>query len=716
MNEGIPKKRVEGSITIFAALSFMVTVSVICALIDGARVQGARVMAAMAADMALDSLFSGYERELLDKYGVLFFDGANEGDELDIDYLSSSLKESIQNKLDADSGLLFTKSTDFYGIEVEEVSIDNIFTATDACGLVWRKAVNDYAVMDYSAELVEKLLGIEKMDEENKAVMSATEYLDDCIEETSDFYGIYLSLIEHMDGIKTSSSGVNFGKLRTRDVYVKRIASGGNVDISQEEISISNYQVYEAVKAELFDVNSFKSIFMDKFSKALVYENLNIEELKGLSEVLRGFLGSLKREIALSMGLIDELRSRGRLLGAKVWAAVEYIDSISEISLQSIQGLKDELEDVKKQQEEVIKRLGDIDAMYEVLSYDYGIIEEVCSFCVDMGELNDNGSNIQIAQEWYKEYESAFELLSGYRTDSMYLDYEGMGCRESDEGILGCVYDYAMNGMLALVLPEGEKLSTKSIGNMQLADVYGERGDRSMYVDNVGADIMNELLFNIYTGDHFDCFTDKDSHGLLDYEQEFILYGKSTDKENLACAVMAVAGVRLGGNLTYIFTDAEKKQEAHNIALAALGFTGIMAAVKALQYVIMTAWAIGETVVDMRMLLAGKSVPLIKKKGDWRLELDMLLAGKLDIGDDAEGDGEKGDDGLGYSQYLSALMLFENTQDKAYRTMALVEMHMIHEGVDNFRLKNYIYGMDITITYYVGDRRFRNTERCSYSY
>ena len=87
--------RLRGSVTVFAAMSFMIIASVICAMIESARVQGARVMVAMAADMALDGLFSGYERELLDKYGILLFDGAGEGNEPDGGYIAAQLKEKI---------------------------------------------------------------------------------------------------------------------------------------------------------------------------------------------------------------------------------------------------------------------------------------------------------------------------------------------------------------------------------------------------------------------------------------------------------------------------------------------------------------------------------------------------------------------------------------------------------------------------------------------
>lgn len=57
--------------------------------------------------------------------------------------------------------------------------------------------------------------------------------------------------------------------------------------------------------------------------------------------------------------------------------------------------------------------------------------------------------------------------------------------------------------------------------------------------------------------------------------------------------------------------------------------------------------------MDMRMLLAGKKIPIIKKKNDWRLSLDNLLGGKLDVSEERDDE-----DGLGYAQYLAAVMIY----------------------------------------------------------
>lgn len=47
--------------------------------------------------------------------------------------------------------------------------------------------------------------------------------------------------------------------------------------------------------------------------------------------------------------------------------------------------------------------------------------------------------------------------------------------------------------------------------------------------------------------------------GLLDYEQEYIVFGKSSDKDNFKAAVSSISAIRLGCNMTYILTDTQKR-------------------------------------------------------------------------------------------------------------------------------------------------------------
>ena len=81
---------------------------------------------------------------------------------------------------------------------------------------------------------------------------------------------------------------------------------------------------------------------------------------------------------------------------------------------------------------------------------------------------------------------------------------------------------------------------------------------------------------------------------------EYILYGKTSDEENLQQGMTELSLMREGVNMAYLLTDSEKKAEAYAVATSLVGFTGNMAAVKAAQYVILGVWAYGERDVYKR--------------------------------------------------------------------------------------------------------------------
>jgi len=66
----------------------------------------------------------------------------------------------------------------------------------------------------------------------------------------------------------------------------------------------------------------------------------------------------------------------------------------------------------------------------------------------------------------------------------------------------------------------------------------------------------------------------------LDYMLEYILYGKTSDEENLQQGMTELSLMREGVNMAYLLTDSEKKAEAYAVATSLVGFTGNMAAVK----------------------------------------------------------------------------------------------------------------------------------------
>ena len=94
---------------------------------------------------------------------------------------------------------------------------------------------------------------------------------------------------------------------------------------------------------------------------------------------------------------------------------------------------------------------------------------------------------------------------------------------------------------------------------------------------------------------------------------------------------------------------------------------------EAVTQVILLAWAYGESVIDLRTLLAGNKVAMTKSKETWQLQLSGLL--KLGTDED-ESVGQDVEGGQNYEDYLSMLLFLENNNIRALRTLAIIEKNL----------------------------------------
>ena len=87
--------------------------------------------------------------------------------------------------------------------------------------------------------------------------------------------------------------------------------------------------------------------------------------------------------------------------------------------------------------------------------------------------------------------------------------------------------------------------------------------------------------------------------------------------------------------------------------------------------------------MDLRSLLAGSRVPLVKTKDSWQLSLSSLL--KLGTEEDLS-DGKDTEGGLPYREYLRMLLFLKPQGEMALRTLGMIEQNLRkEEGLIWFR-------------------------------
>lgn len=226
-------------------------------------------------------------------------------------------------------------------------------------------------------------------------------------------------------------------------------------------------------------------------------------------------------------------------------------------------------------------------------------------------------------------------------------------------------------GLLTLVCENPEELSNRSIDTNSLPSNRelrtGNWGKQSSYK------AIDRPFFAAYLTEHFGSYADtKNSRALL-YEQEYLIGGQPSDRENLEKACNWILSIRMAANYGYLLTDTVKQAEAEALALSLCSLLTVPGITEVVKHALLLAWAYGESVVDVRVLLKGKRVPAIKSADTWQLQLANLIK----LGTDEEVVGEvDAVGGLSYQSYLTGLLTMGYNWTLSMRSLDLIESNL----------------------------------------
>ena len=261
------------------------------------------------------------------------------------------------------------------------------------------------------------------------------------------------------------------------------------------------------------------------------------------------------------------------------------------------------------------------------------------------------------------------------------------------ENPLEVVKEFQSKGILSLVLEDTSQLSEENIDldcavshRTLIQGVNPVQYESSWY---------DPVLMQQYYKMVFSDFMSEEEGKSLSYEMEYLLCGKESDVENLKAVVYRLLAVREVANLVTLATDSARQSEALTIATAIGGFTGNPAVIEVVRVGILAAWAFVESILDIRSLLQGEKIPLIKSQDQWTSDIWGL---SNSTGNYAKA--KKCSTGLSYSQYLQNLLYLQNSATTAYRAMDLQEMAIRQmEGYEDFRMDQAIIAMEVEMGY-----------------
>ena len=639
------KQGLSGQITVFISMILMILFAFLCVLMESARTAGARWYLQMAASSAMDSVFSQYHRELWDRYRLLFAEYESP-EEIEQDFAGFLLP--------------YLETKNWYPMALEQTAAEEIVRATDGHGAYLEKEILDY--MKY---------GVWKLDFEGDAVPELWDYEREA-EAVTEMAQSY--------------------RLRTRDVWkLERVL---------EDIS-GNLDRQRTFREQ--GLNSLSSYDGAGFRREA--ERM-IGELRKIPGLVRQYEKEADKLATVLASDRQEQNARADRFSAGTAAALEEEIQEYEAYIAEDGKRRQEIRDLDLSSAEQIQRL---EALIE-LSYE--VEREIEEWEDDDDEDGDGGE---------PDYESLWRpVRNGLEGIVIPVLSFAHGIQDKEkEGWLKQVEQLYQEGMLGLLVPDGNQISEKLASTAELpshTESYEEGAGSGSMVDHVLVNEYCGMFFSQFcsgaeqknisekrekrkglsktgtdpgetTGDGTKPEIQLETQAqVLDYEIEYLLFGNASDRENLSDAVHRLLAVRSGLNLIHILSDSGKREQARALAAVITGAGSITPLILVTTFFVMSVWALGEALMDVKGLLAGKKVVLLKTSEDWTLDVENLLV----LGRDGTLKAGGGECGLSYLSWLKILLFVEPAVRQEYRIMDVIQLNL-GQGKSGFRMRNGVY-------------------------
>ncbi|MCR5545946.1 MAG: DUF5702 domain-containing protein [Lachnospiraceae bacterium] len=307
------------------------------------------------------------------------------------------------------------------------------------------------------------------------------------------------------------------------------------------------------------------------------------------------------------------------------------------------------------------------------------VFEEASKNTVDIEDvLSNTKKNLEETQEGNKTDEEGGVIQTLLYKDhpsglkKMEDEKEAEGNDES-KNFIGSIMDFEHKAVLSQITGDTSQLSDQSF---TVENLVSNRELQTGSIKPKEVTILNRVLFQYYLTKHFSCYGNDVHKDGMKYELEYILCGHPSDIENLTSTVKKLLLIREVENLVSLGMDKEKVAEAKALAATASAVILHPELEELVSYGIMAAWAYIESVLDVRLLLSGGKVSLIKTPGEWTSSLK-----EIGLYLDTNVKAKECEKGITYQEYLFALYTLESQKVLSYRALDLMEENL-HQKED----------------------------------
>lgn len=305
-------------------------------------------------------------------------------------------------------------------------------------------------------------------------------------------------------------------------------------------------------------------------------------------------------------------------------------------------------------------------------------------------ELTDSSSKWKEQEEKSQQYEEKERETAGDLEASL---AESETELPEEENPIRTISEIKKAGLVNVVVRDPSAISNKHISVEAMPSRRSLQKGRGVFkIRGDTENAVSGLYLGAYQLEKFSSAVQPHEEGKLSYELEYLIGGKGSDRDNLEKVLRELAAVRFAVNYAYLMTDEVKKSEAGAMALTMAGIVALPALTEVIKQGILLAWAFGEAVMELRSLLKGGKIELVKTRESWQLQLSNLL--KLGTGNDVS-DGMHSDKGLSYQDYLRILLFTKSQEESAMRSLDVIEMNMRMKKGEFFRVDRCISKLEI---------------------
>lgn len=576
-------------------------------------------------------------------------------------------------------------------------------------------------INELEAEYEQWIQSLEQLEQEIRGLQEQIQNID---RELSTIMGRIVLL-----SLAPRRNQAEIARLQTEASTIREAREGLSQACSEKEAERNRLDVdMEELRQKIEELSESKTTLRHQFSSKITEVE---EDLLSCQNVLFEAIEKTKE------GIQQQSEAQGQVTSYEA-SLNELKGSISDEIFSSLSEELDEMKGYVGAESSSSSVNYDYEQMKVTLEYDYNLLKEGIQYVANQ-QLGEDTQSLEGLQQILLENQ---QMMNEYSIDALEFDYSTLNLNQTTEqSAIDTMKDTISSGVLNLVLEDSGIVSEQSIDTSglpstlagvmhtelpvedqsqqlsvldksilgDLLDSFTELFSNDGSFGSFSTDLLELGLFQVYQLEYFKDYTVKEKPAVetvlypsvLNYEKEYMCFHQESDKENLTSMIYTLFFLRLVVNMISLFSNSECNQKARATATALVAFTGLSFLVSITKMLILTAWAVIETFIDVAILLKGKELAVFDLKTQHMSYEELLTVNKSVMMKKASEYESTSQLTMDYDQYLFIFLLMQSKQSKCYSTMDLIQANLNYRYEGEFELSRCIYGFETEFEYQI---------------